>query len=206
MRRSYVVPMRCMVIYEYEVPGGALNLSSTNLRRPWSPRSPWESSLSRKNPHGRTGNRTRDLMTSSQKLWPLHHEAGLCRVVKASKIKDKHNEKVFSPNKSCLSFVPIHDNYCKTSKFCLRIWWWLASLNDEKFKTRLWRGLWFARRGVKIYIMSLFRLISGYQRFGSICCFHLRRVRSSRYRPTCIWWTCITRRGKVLSRLYGLFV
>jgi hypothetical protein len=28
MRRSYVVPMRWMVIYEYEVPGGALNLKS----------------------------------------------------------------------------------------------------------------------------------------------------------------------------------
>jgi hypothetical protein len=26
MRRGYVVPMRWMVIYEYEVPGGALNL------------------------------------------------------------------------------------------------------------------------------------------------------------------------------------
>jgi hypothetical protein len=32
--------------------------------------------VSRKNPHGRTGNRTRDLMISSQKLWPLDHEAG----------------------------------------------------------------------------------------------------------------------------------
>jgi hypothetical protein len=30
MRRSYVDPMRWMVIYEYEVPGGALNLNSTN--------------------------------------------------------------------------------------------------------------------------------------------------------------------------------
>jgi hypothetical protein len=30
MRRSYVVPMRWMVIYEYELQGGALNLSSTN--------------------------------------------------------------------------------------------------------------------------------------------------------------------------------
>jgi hypothetical protein len=52
-----------------------LNLSSTKLPRPWSP---WKSSLSRKNPHWRTGNRTRDLMTSSQKLWPLYHEAGRC--------------------------------------------------------------------------------------------------------------------------------
>jgi hypothetical protein len=30
MTRSYFVPMRWMVIYEYEVPGGALNLKSTN--------------------------------------------------------------------------------------------------------------------------------------------------------------------------------
>ena len=28
------------------------------------------------NSHGRTGNRTRDLMISSQKLWPVDHEAG----------------------------------------------------------------------------------------------------------------------------------
>jgi hypothetical protein len=47
-----------------------LNLSP----RPWSQ---WKSSPSRKNPHGRTGNRTRDLMISSQKLWPLDYEAGL---------------------------------------------------------------------------------------------------------------------------------
>jgi hypothetical protein len=30
IRHNYVVPMKWMVIYEYEVPGGALNLSSTN--------------------------------------------------------------------------------------------------------------------------------------------------------------------------------
>jgi hypothetical protein len=50
---------------EYEVPGGALNLSYTKLPRPWSP---WKSSPSRKNPHGKTGNRTRDLLVSGQKL------------------------------------------------------------------------------------------------------------------------------------------
>jgi hypothetical protein len=50
-----------------------LNLSYTKLLRPWSP---WESCPSRKNPHGRTMNWTRDLMISSQKLWPLEHEAG----------------------------------------------------------------------------------------------------------------------------------
>jgi hypothetical protein len=53
--------------------GRGLNLSSTKLPRPWSP---WGSSPSRKNPHGRTGNQTQDLMISSQKLWPLDHEAG----------------------------------------------------------------------------------------------------------------------------------
>ena len=30
----------------------------------------------RKNSHGRAGNRTRDLVASSQKLWPPDHEAG----------------------------------------------------------------------------------------------------------------------------------
>jgi hypothetical protein len=73
MRCSYIVPIRWMVIYEYEVPGRALNLNSTKLPRPWSP---WGSSPSRKNPHGRTGNRTWDLMISSRKLRPLDHEAG----------------------------------------------------------------------------------------------------------------------------------
>ena len=46
------------------MPGGPLNLNSTNLPRPWSPR---ESSPS--------GIRTRDLMVSSQRLGPLDHEA-----------------------------------------------------------------------------------------------------------------------------------
>jgi hypothetical protein len=50
-----------------------LNLNSTKLPRPWSP---WESSPSRKNPHSGAGKRTRNLMISSQKLWPLDHEAG----------------------------------------------------------------------------------------------------------------------------------
>jgi len=30
----------------------------------------------RENSHGRAGNRTRDLMISSQRLWPLDHKAG----------------------------------------------------------------------------------------------------------------------------------
>jgi hypothetical protein len=53
--------------------GRGLNLSSTKLPRPWSP---WESSLLKKNSLGRVRNRTLDLMISSQKLWPLDHEAG----------------------------------------------------------------------------------------------------------------------------------
>ena len=32
----------------------------------------------KENSHGRAGNRTRDLMVSNQRLWPLNHEAGLC--------------------------------------------------------------------------------------------------------------------------------
>jgi len=35
----------------------------------------------RKNSHGRTGNRTRYLMISSQRLWPLDHEAGLIYIL-----------------------------------------------------------------------------------------------------------------------------
>jgi hypothetical protein len=59
----WYMDMKWMVIYGYEVPGGVLNLRSTKLPRPWSP---WEYSPSRKNPHGWTGNRTRDLIISSQ--------------------------------------------------------------------------------------------------------------------------------------------
>jgi hypothetical protein len=47
MRRSYVAPMMRVVIQEDGVPGGPLNLNSTNLPRPWSP---WESSPSGKIP------------------------------------------------------------------------------------------------------------------------------------------------------------
>jgi hypothetical protein len=38
------------------------------------PRSPWGSSPMRENTHSRTGNRTRDLMSSSQESWPPGHE------------------------------------------------------------------------------------------------------------------------------------
>ena len=38
MRRSYVVPMMWVLIWEDVVPAGPLNITSTNLPRPWSPR------------------------------------------------------------------------------------------------------------------------------------------------------------------------
>jgi hypothetical protein len=99
MRRSYVVPMRWMVIYEYEVPGGGLNLNSTKLPRPWSPRG---SSPSRKNLHGRTGNRTQDIMISSQKLWTLDHEAGRTSNVLNGKLVYKHRKQNFYCRKTFL--------------------------------------------------------------------------------------------------------
>jgi hypothetical protein len=43
------------------------------LPRPWSL---WGSSPARENSHGRTGNRTWDIMASSQKFWTPSHEAG----------------------------------------------------------------------------------------------------------------------------------
>jgi hypothetical protein len=42
----------------------------------------------KENPHGRTGNRTRDLMISSQKLWPLEHEA----------VRDAHEAQLRCPD------------------------------------------------------------------------------------------------------------
>jgi hypothetical protein len=63
MKRSYVIPMRWMVIYEYGVPGGVLNLNSTNYPDHGHHGDP---PLSRKNPHGRARYRTWDLMISSQ--------------------------------------------------------------------------------------------------------------------------------------------
>jgi hypothetical protein len=63
MRCGYVVLLRCMVIYGYGVLAEDLKISCTVLPRPWSP---WGPSPSRKNPHSRTGNRTRNLIISSQ--------------------------------------------------------------------------------------------------------------------------------------------
>ena len=58
---------------EPKVQGGALNLIPTN-----SPDHGHHGCLplSRKNAYDRAGNRTRDLMLSSQELWPPSHEAG----------------------------------------------------------------------------------------------------------------------------------
>jgi hypothetical protein len=50
MRHGYVVQMRWIVIYGYEVPGGALNLNSTNYPDHGHHGDP---PLSGKNPHGR---------------------------------------------------------------------------------------------------------------------------------------------------------
>jgi hypothetical protein len=62
MRCSYVVPMRWMVIYEYGVPEGALNLNSINYPDHGHNGDP---PLSGKIPHGKAGNRTWDHMISS---------------------------------------------------------------------------------------------------------------------------------------------
>jgi hypothetical protein len=65
--------MTWMVIYEYGVPGEDLNLNSTNYPEHGHHGDP---PLSGKNPHSIAGNQTPDLMISSQKCWPLDHEAG----------------------------------------------------------------------------------------------------------------------------------
>jgi hypothetical protein len=81
MRRGYVVPMRWVVIYGYGVPGGALNLNSTNYPDHGHHE---DHPLSGKIPHVTAGNQTQDLMISSQKRLPLDHEAGLhCSTVSA---------------------------------------------------------------------------------------------------------------------------
>jgi hypothetical protein len=64
MRRGYVVPMRWMVIYEYGLPGGALNLNYTNYPDHGHHGGP---PLSGRNPHSRAGNRNRDLMISQKR-------------------------------------------------------------------------------------------------------------------------------------------
>ena len=50
----------------------------------------------RENSHGRDGNRTRDLMISSQILWPLDHEAGHLDVNKKEKSELMNKWELFS--------------------------------------------------------------------------------------------------------------
>jgi hypothetical protein len=64
---------RDSTVYVYGVPGGALNLNSTDYPDLGHHGDPL---LSGKNPHGRDVNRTQDLMISSPKCQPLDHEAG----------------------------------------------------------------------------------------------------------------------------------
>ena len=64
---------------EDEITGGALSLNLLTTLR--------ESFPTRKNSHGRTENRTRDLMISSQRPWTLDHEAGYIYIHKCSEMK-----------------------------------------------------------------------------------------------------------------------
>jgi hypothetical protein len=65
--------LRCPNEMEYGVPGGALNLNSTNYPDHDHHGDP---PLSGKNLHGTGGNWTQDLMISIQKFRTLDHEAG----------------------------------------------------------------------------------------------------------------------------------
>ena len=67
----------------------------------------------KENPHGRAGNRTRDLVIISQKLWPLDHEAGHmwseCDVV-YSKILQKYIMYKNCTNLTFVTFVQINNS------------------------------------------------------------------------------------------------
>jgi hypothetical protein len=65
---AHEAQLRCPDEVDGEVPGGALYLSSTNYPDHGHH---GDTRLSGKKPHGRAGNRTRDLMNGSQKRWPL---------------------------------------------------------------------------------------------------------------------------------------
>ena len=77
-----------------------LKSKSTKLPRPWSPRG---SSPYKENSHGRAGNRTWDLVISSQKLWPLDHElAGQnCSLKKDCRGTKDRTPKLHSPVICC---------------------------------------------------------------------------------------------------------
>jgi hypothetical protein len=72
--RSYVAPRWVMMIYiwVWSIRRGL----KPKFYKLHSPLSLWGSSPARKNSHGRTDNRTRNLMVSSQMFWPPSHEAG----------------------------------------------------------------------------------------------------------------------------------
>jgi hypothetical protein len=63
-----------MLIHEYEIPAGTLNLNSTNDPDRGHH---GDSLLLGKYPHGTAWNRTQHLVISNQKRLPLDHVAGL---------------------------------------------------------------------------------------------------------------------------------
>jgi len=96
---------------------GALNLISTNYpdhghhgRLPFS----------RKNANGRAGNRTRDLMVSSQELWPPNHEGGhyfaiTMNIHTAGETRRKKSQDFYSHTASSVVFL--------TQTFQIRCLW-----------------------------------------------------------------------------------
>ena len=67
-----------------------------------------ESFPARKNSHGTTGNRTRDLMISSKRPWPLDHEAGLYEKDKNYKKYIKHKPCIFANTLHCgKHYIPL---------------------------------------------------------------------------------------------------
>jgi hypothetical protein len=129
---AHEAQLRCPseVIYEYEVPEGALNLSSAKLPRPWSP---WESPPSRKNPYHRTGNRTRDLMIISQKLLPLDNEAGLFARCK----------KIFTSPSKCPDYsrtYPVSSAAGKIGLYPRTAYSWLPTSTSMARNTNEWKS------------------------------------------------------------------
>jgi len=79
----------------------------------------------RENSHGRTGNRTRDLTISSQRLWPLDHEAGhycKCKPLDAEFSRNPLSNfgyKICGPGDTssllCINFMHFLYGTCKSS-------------------------------------------------------------------------------------------
>ena len=69
---SVVDSINCWLMYGSSKWGFDLKSNSTNYPNHGHHGDP---PLTRKNPHGRAGNRTRDLVICSQKLWPIDREA-----------------------------------------------------------------------------------------------------------------------------------